>query len=470
MILSNWLKEKYKEREENKKFTNLYKEVASQIRNLWYCPLCKSPNSIIISNEQNVIHINCRNKSYISCNFHYIIELNNPIIAKHFSYGITMHETVLSPLKKEYSLGEFGSLCSYNDPFIPKEQETTFAKMHDFKEIILTTSEKVLAQYDCLYYDNSNICDYGKWSSIMLTNKQIFILIDKLNDNEDTGKKNGSKNKIKEALFIFKYVKENKIIGGSLAVIASLFGIRNITSDNWLRWLTEQSEIISKIIMDWMPEIQTIIYNNVNNLIIFFCSYIIGISIASLKLGYPDLKPIKRIIDFFKDAPHFRYFIFAALFFWLFPSKSWANTVLKTIGLLGAFFAFIITYKLLLFKIGWYDFTRWLFKIEHLPKHKRYKIIPLKDIVSVDFHPPFLLGSNKIDDPTEKRPSVELYYKDGKEIPRTLIRLITNHNKFVEEVFLMKLSHQLCNYHAMISFVKKVEYYAAQAKSYAVKK
>src|SRR3989338_8396533 len=165
--MRNWLKKCNRRIWDLIKLRKIYKRLAYEIRDLWYCPQCKTENSIRLSRMENYIRIHCYTPSTYSCDFRYKVDLNDP-----------------EKLKHEYLENKFYSLEDLNrlqeDTFNPDVIKT---KSKDgYNDFIVYPNEKILEGCECWYYDESNSNEHAKEGSVLLTTKRLFLSSD---ENED---------------------------------------------------------------------------------------------------------------------------------------------------------------------------------------------------------------------------------------------------------------------------------------------
>lgn len=459
----NWLRRNLNRRINQKNLKKTYKETATQIRHLWYCPLCKTPNSIKLDKSENVIRLFCRGGYYRHCNFQYTIDPDSRIVKCELPDSICSEPPLF--LKDTFDLEEFGRLCRYDDALTPEMISAVAAnKDHIFDDFIIFPDEKIIGNYKCLYYDEHNIHKHGKWCNFLITNQRLIINTDKFNDIDQNEKKTSSFKSLfsvlRKSSSIINSFKENRFLTLFLTVLIGFFGLNSFSSFKWLHSLESGNNF-----MVWLQKIQDFVLANFDRLVISVSSYICWLSIFALKLGHADLKPLKRIPNVFKMFPHLRFLIFfaavALIFFHSRPNENSLSLIFVTLYSIIGFFLIPALLTCLLFRIRWFELIRFLYKPENIPTRNDFKIVLIKNVCSVSFHPPMTSTRGIIDDPTEKRPSTELYYQDGKEISWFLIKLTTIYDDFHDDFFKI-ISNKLSNYHAMITLEKIIRYHVAQ--------
>src|SRR5208283_5435422 len=329
-------------------------------------------------------------------------------------------------LKDTFDLEEFGRLCRYDDALTPEMISAVAAnKDHIFDDFIIFPDEKIIGNYKCLYYDEHNIHKHGKWCNFLITNQRLIINTDKFNDIDQNEKKTSSFKSLfsvlRKSSSIINSFKENRFLTLFLTVLIGFFGLNSFSSFKWLHSLESGNNF-----MVWLQKIQDFVLANFDRLVISVSSYICWLSIFALKLGHADLKPLKRIPNVFKMFPHLRFLIFfaavALIFFHSRPNENSLSLIFVTLYSIIGFFLIPALLTCLLFRIRWFELIRFLYKPENIPTRNDFKIVLIKNVCSVSFHPPMTSTRGIIDDPTEKRPSTELYYQDGKEISWFLIK------------------------------------------------
>lgn len=436
--MRNWLRNIYQKRLESIKLKRICKDVAYKIKDLWYCPDCKTENSIRISKRKNYIRIFCQASS---CNFQYRIEPNEPEKLKHeYLENISYSLEELNRLRKD----------TFN-PDVIKGKSIGFP--YSYEDFVLYPDEKILESSECWYYDENNFNEHAKEGNLLLTTKRLVLCF---NESYWSYEKEAffTAQKVKDIFKVINSFRENKILVFLLAVITGLLGLRNfIDINNFQQILLEKTGINFTTIVIWMNRLQYLVFENSSGIILFLDFYIFWLIVASLIWGYKDLKLTNRVLSFIKSLPHFRYFIFVIIIFQISSVKSaWELMILSPFF----FFVFIMLWEFLryiLFQIEWY-----ILKEQEIPFDcKKFKEISLGDFRVVSFNRVY--SGPAIDKPTEKRPSIEIYYKNGETISRIILRLIVE-NPMLGKDFSEKMGYRLLNYHAMKSFVEKAGYYA----------